>query len=251
MKKKLLKKSLLIASLILLMATVVKAQDKITFSKNIGSLPAYNPGTPSVDNAIVGITSMKDRNVSVSYKNATYIPDANQDILLGAVAFGTGSIEFDLPSGVGTLKFTRDFAEGQLVSPVVYVNGNKKAMTSGNDITINEEGVVSVKFANESTNPAEGVVVLNVEWTDYVPTAINEVSAGINVYPNPVSNVLKFDDISNIKSICFYDIAGSCVKTIESVNQNQIDVMDLKAGIYVLKIITLTGETQTQKITKN
>jgi hypothetical protein len=68
----------------------------------------------------------------------------------------------------------------------------------------------------------------------------------ISVYPNPVSDVLYFDEAdSEIEKIIFYDISGR--KVLEQNQVNAIDVSHLEKGTYILKIVVEQG-IQTKKI---
>ncbi|WP_127845978.1 BspA family leucine-rich repeat surface protein [Psychroflexus aestuariivivens] len=63
----------------------------------------------------------------------------------------------------------------------------------------------------------------------------------INVYPNPVENMLHFDWSShlNVESISLYDLNGKLIKTFE--NQKVLDVSQIENGIYILKVKTDKG----------
>ncbi|TXE10133.1 T9SS type A sorting domain-containing protein [Seonamhaeicola algicola] len=61
----------------------------------------------------------------------------------------------------------------------------------------------------------------------------------INIHPNPVSNTLKITDYQKYKHITIHNLLGQELKTLNS--KREIDVSDLKNGIYILK--TDTGNT--------
>lgn len=65
----------------------------------------------------------------------------------------------------------------------------------------------------------------------------------VTVYPNPVQNRIKLD--GKFDTLEMYTISGEKVHI--DLNQNEIDVSNLKNGIYVLKILNSTG-IQSQKI---
>nr|MBC8510059.1 T9SS type A sorting domain-containing protein [Cryomorphaceae bacterium] len=71
-------------------------------------------------------------------------------------------------------------------------------------------------------------------------TVINEnAELEINIYPNPVKDVLTIDGIYN--SVNIYDVFGKLVLTSQT--QKMIDVSTLSNGVYML-------ETNTEKIFK-
>lgn len=55
-------------------------------------------------------------------------------------------------------------------------------------------------------------------------------------YPNPVNNKIYFSDISDFDTIVIMDFKGNVIKTIEDIENNEMDVSDLKEGIYFLSI---------------
>ena len=60
----------------------------------------------------------------------------------------------------------------------------------------------------------------------------------INVYPNPVENMLHLDWSSqlNVESISLYDLNGKLIKTFD--NQKVLDVSQIENGIYILSVKT-------------
>jgi arabinogalactan endo-1,4-beta-galactosidase len=67
---------------------------------------------------------------------------------------------------------------------------------------------------------------------------IKNVNSVFNVYPNPASNsVLISNSKSTLESISIYDITGRFIEKIKGAGFSQtLDVSNLKAGIYILKI---------------
>ncbi|TCK67343.1 putative secreted protein (Por secretion system target) [Winogradskyella wandonensis] len=62
----------------------------------------------------------------------------------------------------------------------------------------------------------------------------------LNLYPNPTSNILNIESNNQqIKQIEIYDILG---KQLLIANNSNIDVSNLKSGIYILKAKTTLGE---------
>ncbi len=72
----------------------------------------------------------------------------------------------------------------------------------------------------------------------------------IQIYPNPVKDILTIENISNteITSIMIYDLLGRLVLT-EKENLNQVDVSHLNSGMLFVKIETDQGRV-TKKIIK-
>ncbi|WP_309641060.1 T9SS-dependent choice-of-anchor J family protein [Flavobacterium sp.] len=96
----------------------------------------------------------------------------------------------------------------------------------------------------------------NAIWVDAL--TVNRVlstdtffKSNFSVFPNPTSNVLNITNNSDsaINNIQVTDINGRIVKEVK-INTNQINISELNAGVYLLKISTDNG-TGTTKIVKS
>ena len=91
-------------------------------------------------------------------------------------------------------------------------------------------------------------IVLNFE-----NTAISKINQNdLRVYPNPVGDILYFelkDKNRAVKRIVIYNYLGQKVRTIKDIVSNQLNMQDLKSGLYFIKITTKNAET-TIKIIK-
>ena len=76
----------------------------------------------------------------------------------------------------------------------------------------------------------------------------NEIHETMSIYPNPVKDALYFNVKEKIIKIEVYDVTGRILSSI-SITDNNVNLMDLKAGNYFLKIQTETG-IKTAKIIK-
>ena len=86
--------------------------------------------------------------------------------------------------------------------------------------------------------------VTNIYQAEGFHVATPEIeSIPIEFYPNPAQDVLNIDMGSNeIKTLFLYDINGSLVKEIPHTISSQINVSNLKSGLYFL-----IGQTQSEK----
>lgn len=75
-----------------------------------------------------------------------------------------------------------------------------------------------------------------------VLAAIENVKADLSVYPNPFTDILNISDVKNVKSVSVSDVAGRQVKSVKATAQ--LDLSELKAGLY---IVTLKMEDGTSK----
>lgn len=85
-----------------------------------------------------------------------------------------------------------------------------------------------------------------------VNSRLTNKEISINVYPNPVVDELSIDlDASTTNRISIYNTNGKAVRTIDAINSTtRINVSDLPAGIYLIKISTSTKEIITKKFVK-
>ena len=71
------------------------------------------------------------------------------------------------------------------------------------------------------------------------------------LYPNPVDDVLYFDNYEQIKLLQVFDFTGKEIFKIESPNQNAIDVSFLDNGTYFFKTRNIKNQLKTEKIHKH
>ena len=91
------------------------------------------------------------------------------------------------------------------------------------------------------------IIGLDTFSVDRPTLAVNDVSAvKTSIYPNPAKDVLNLKTSEGIKKVEIYDVAGRQVKTATT---EKVNVSDLKAGMYIIKIQTASGET-TEKFIK-
>ena len=74
---------------------------------------------------------------------------------------------------------------------------------------------------------------------------VEELSSSINVYPNPVENELILATELQVEEISIYDVYGRQAmrqQVGEAIAQQVVDVADLEAGVYFVKIVTSNNE---------
>lgn len=69
----------------------------------------------------------------------------------------------------------------------------------------------------------------------------------MKVYPNPVNDILNIETETDIKSVEIYNLQGQKIKTVLS---KQLNVSDLAAGIYMVRVEDTNNAVQTKKIVK-
>ena len=93
------------------------------------------------------------------------------------------------------------------------------------------------QLGNEDGSQTSSSVPTKVTCTDNL--AVNDINSAkqVAVYPNPAKDfVIVQSSSKNVAEVKIYNTAGSLVKTISKVADNKINVSDLQAGVYILKI---------------
>lgn len=67
-----------------------------------------------------------------------------------------------------------------------------------------------------------------------------ETFTQINVYPNPVSDVLYLGNADNLKNVSIYSLTGQLIYQSDDVN-NSINVSDYPSGMYMLRANGIDG----------
>ncbi|KMQ59307.1 hypothetical protein ACM46_19450 [Chryseobacterium angstadtii] len=81
------------------------------------------------------------------------------------------------------------------------------------------------------------------------PLATSDVTKSkIQIFPNPVSDVIRISGIENGQSVQIYNVDGRLVKS--DAFDSKVDVSQLPAGVYVLKISTKNFESHEFKFVK-
>lgn len=106
-----------------------------------------------------------------------------------------------------------------------------------------------------------GIISYSFDLYRVYPRDINDVTTssiegnqiqGLEIFPNPVSNgVVYVSANANIANVSVFNMVGQNVRNINSINETStsINVSSLTQGMYILKIETINGKTNTHKIT--
>ena len=117
-----------------------------------------------------------------------------------------------------------------------------------------------IVFLNDSFGFSSGSstssTVGGVYKYDLIPLSAPSFDSKRNLlaYPNPTNGILKLNsDNSFIKEASVFDLAGKQVYSskFSSLNNVDLDLKPLKTGLYLLKVTSDSGKTETMKIMKN
>ena len=190
--------------------------------------------------------------------NAT---DSRTDQTLNTKAITVRNGALTLPStsgGIGTLTVTtqRVFSgsdgtfnvsvNGTLVGTIAYSDAAQTVSIPN----INVQNNISVVIDGNSTG-SNRVMFDDLSYTCYSGLSIEDFNENnVNLYPNPVKNNLTIELKSNVDTnIEIYNILGKRVFTNLINKTSNLNLQDLKTGIYIVKI-TQNNSTITKKLVK-
>lgn len=152
----------------------------------------------------------------------------------GAIAAGrvviNGSTALNQDLGTGAFFWcVSDFPAQEGQENINYVKVNCSLTTPGSN-----DGVMGFGLTNRRN-------VLSVRLIKDVALSTSDFSKSkVNVYPNPVKNILHIETDEMIRSVEIFDLLG---KQIMTSTAKTINVEALQKGVYVLKINTIKGSS--------
>ena len=182
---------------------------------------------------------------------------------------GNGNVIFS-HDGVFTDQETTDFyasveeAQTANINPEIAPTNSGTVVGSGNYI-IGEDVILyaipnsGYKFLNWTVDgnviSSDNMLEYNVKATNNIVAnfkqndGINNFANNIDIYPNPVNNILTINNANNATSIEIYNIQGQMVSTCNFTNK--LDVSNLTKGMYFIKIISDNGYSAIKKFVKH
>ena len=192
-------------------------------------LPLVNDGTAADISSQSSLTSIS--------ANWPATSDPNNTITSYSYAIGTspGAINISNWTSIGNnVSFTRTGLT--LVTGTTYYISVKST---------NAAGLVSA--VKNSNGVLAGAAVTKMLLSNSILT---KAPFEINVYPNPVEDLLTISGLENNMEIKIYNLTGQKMIFDPNLENNTIDVSDLTEGIYILEVI-LNNERIQKKFVKN
>ncbi len=224
----------------------VHVTGNLTFTAIFSMIPTYTI-TVNTDTPLLGSV----------YGGGTY--PANTVINIGAVPnpgfFFSGWQDGDMnnPRSVTVTEdatFTASFAAEpvQTYTVTVYYDENQGFVigagtySAGSIATlaaIPADNYMFVKWSDETfDNPKEVLVDHDITLAAFFNgTGVDENGfATINLYPNPANDKIRIEGLEGRKEIRIYDALGLLIKALDVDGENEIDISDLAAGFYFLRV---------------
>jgi len=249
-----MKKLYFFCFIFLLISGSLFSQGLETFSNLPLSGNNYQQGSFTGDNGVVwNYTACRDENNDANNSGID-----GEAIMLRRISSNSAISAQSGANGVGevTMNLYKGFTGAGNRQVELFVNGTSYGTsTAFDDYTeqtftvtgINETGDVLIEVKN---NTGKQVIVDNVQWTESGQTlsTLNDVVFEFSVFPNPVSNgsvSIKTKHEGPFK-VEIYDVLGKLVLA-EKMTTTRLNVSQLNAGVYILKI-NLDGAIATKKL---
>ena len=183
--------------------------------------------------------------------------DNNNNRLQSAAAFAVDMDNY-------TFTFYVKGTAGQVVTPWFFVTGSGNVLPVEGDYTIVATDVWEEVVRTHDIPAAANVTArirlktvdssIKVDDVSLVLTSslgIDDFSSieKMNLFPNPVSDILSIKSLSGIKKLAVFNLLGQKVMVKE--NTNSLNVNKLKPGAYILKIVDENDSVSTKKFIKS
>jgi hypothetical protein len=122
---------------------------------------------------------------------------------------------------------------------ILYRSSDEKVATiSGNTVTIVGTGITTITASQAGDNNYNAAADIQQALTIFSTSSIKDAeSAGIKLYPNPVSDIVNIESENYIDIIQILNVESRLLRTVEVKGFNKsIDISDLNRGVYFIKI---------------
>lgn len=158
-------------------------------------------------------------NIWIDYNQDGIFDETTEKVVLSSAAVATGSITIPATAKLGNTRM-------RVRMHYAAIGGNDTACGSSTygqveDYTLNIGAVLAVSSVNKSN---------------------------LSVYPNPFQDVINISDVKGVKSISIVDISGRLIKSLKPAIQLQVS--DLKTGMYIVNLVMEDGTVRSIKTIK-
>ncbi|MPT31535.1 MAG: M28 family peptidase [Chryseobacterium sp.] len=188
-----------------------------------------------------------DRDQASPTSNNSAAAIAVQELANCTLLYSPLAVDFDPAESTDYVPFQQN---GEIITGYWEYEGgyNNPYVHTANDLYVNMDPVYVLNVGKSAVGAIQhfAVASTSVLAVDDLPTS--KILESVQFYPNPAKNVLnlKIDNHSKDFTIEITDMAGSQIFTTEQ-NTNQVDISDLKPGVY-LGTITIDHDRITKKV---
>ncbi len=210
-------------------------------TSGLAGTPATGSGTITVT---TGSTGDMVHNFTASGKTSSFYT------ITGNLSTGYGTVSYDGLSLTQCLKMESStniaFTTTQpgtltLVFNSAYAGSIKVDGTTYNITASASVLTVSVAAGAHTISKLSGSTYLFYMNIVYGTSGVKNMNVlSLNIYPNPVKNILNIESNDKIEKIELFTLTGVDVKKV-CINNNKIDVSELRKGSYLIKVTTVQG----------
>lgn len=200
---------------------------------------------PAVGGSGISLSSSNDSQTIIARENEI------RGNLWGITVINQASIDLGTETDLGYNRFSDNGNNGTTYA--LYNNTSMYLSAMGNCWIESNESADATEIedviVHQNDDSSLGLVNFS-EWTcNTLGNEIPEVSH-VNIYPNPASNEIHFNNVNEFKTLKFYSINGQLVKEVElTQNENRVN-LSIPQGLYFLKFINDQHEITEKLIVK-
>ncbi len=161
----------------------------------------------------------------------------------------------------------RMYVNGVLVDDVentnlsgVNVNSDRPFLFGAQDVVLSSQTPIGsffdgslddIRIYGRAINDGEAMALYNEANPGTVTSSIEIAPKDIIVYPNPATDIIRIDGLDDVslESVELFEISGRLVKSFP-ITSSQINVSELKTGLYLISIIQKDGSRSLSRIVK-
>lgn len=146
-----------------------------------------------------------------------------------------------------------------LIAPVYSNPDNGLIVIDGKKYSVNNDTILRLTKYGEP-ECVNDTLSFNVKWNDdtvnykivfdYVSSEEEtQIKADFNIYPNPTEDIIHFELNDKINLLELYDLSGQKLRIFQNIEDNQVDISNIKSGVYILQVVC-NNDKWTTKIIK-
>ena len=133
-----------------------------------------------------------------------------------------------------TVTVQYDAEQGYVIGGGNYVAGSTATLAA-----IANDGYHFVKWGDDNTdNPREILIDRNITLAAFFnyTDVLEHNGTPFSLYPSPANDNIRIEGLEGTAEICIYSATGVCVKRLTVNDNDEISVIDLPAGLYLVRI---------------
>ncbi len=212
-----------------------------------GLMVHFGPQLPTASGKYFSIVLYKSLG-SIGQNDSIILQDDLYQVQYEPSYNGFSSYAFNTPTHLDTGSYYIGITQpANFGSDSIYYGLDVNRNTSLQHLSYNVDGTWYSSTVNGS------VMLRPIVGQTFIPTAVstlikNEVTS-IDLFPNPVQDILYIKSMEFFKNCSIYSITGKLIG-IKSIQENELDIHTLQPGVYMLVFTDSKGNSISKKINK-